>query len=218
MKRLFVVFVAVMVVISSLSLTWAGDSDKASTYLDFRQEYKNPQGGAGETGQSIVAWWQYGSIGGLFEGDITNKSHYVDFKPSLLYRKGSFFFLGGFAADSLGSEFIQTGVWYLNTFGKLNVSLDARNYWSITGKDNGYTEEFLRVTHPIAGKIYGGIDMIFDHWWSGKSHSCYFVGPLVGYKFTSTTSLYLRVSREWDVLGGDTRSTDRLRLGLVFYF
>lgn len=216
MKGFIAILVVVVVIIASV--VWAEDSDRVSTYLDFRQDYKNPQGGASETGQSIVVWLQYGSIGGLFEGDVTNKSHYVDFKPSLLYRKGSFYLLGGFAADSLGSEFIQTGVWYLNTFGKLCVFLDARNYWSITSQDNGYAENFLRLTHPIAGKFYGGIDMIFDHWWSGESHNCYFVGPLIGYEITKEISIYLRVSREWDILGGNTNQTDRAKLGLVFYF
>ncbi len=217
MKKIFVLAAAMVALLAS-GPVWAQGSEKVSTMIDLRNDFIVPEKGENLTGQSVNILWQSKWIGGFLESDYKSKNHAFTIKSSLLFIKGPWYFLGGVSTNSQGSDFVQTGFWYVNNFGQLSVLLDMRNYWSITSKQNDYTDNLLRVMYPITDRASIGADLAYDRWWNVSSHNLYFIGPRLSYQLTKEISIYTRVSHEWDVLGSKTEAVDRIRVGLTFAF
>ena len=196
------------------------NSEKASTFVDFRNQYYASQNGSSQYAEALMVWWQYKALGLVFEESYANKAHSICLKPSALLKVGnSLYLLGGLSTDSNGSDFIQTGAWYMNDFGKFNVLVDMRNYWSITSQSNGYTDNLFRLMFPVGKGFSGGIDLAYDHWWSGPSHDWFLIGPRLSYKITDVIGIYGRVSPEWDIRENNTaKMTMQYRIGLNFKF
>lgn len=209
----------VTVVVTLLAVNMASAQDKVSTFVDFRNDYIMPEKGDDQYVQAMAIWWQYKSFGTIIETSYADKTHSSCLKPSLLWKVGkSYYMLGGVSTDSNGSKFVQTGVWYINKLGKASVYIDLRNYWIITGRNNGYTDNLFRVMYPVGKGFSVGADLIYDHWWKESSHNWYFVGSRLSYKINAKASVYARVSREWNVRKSGSVTTDKLRLGLTFSF
>jgi len=219
MKKILVIFMVAMVVLLEVSLVFAQESktDKVSGSIDIRNDFIYPEKGESQVGQSVNAFWQYKQISGFLETDFRDNSHTLTIKPSLLFNKGSWYLLGGMAANNQGSDFVQAGIWYVGNLGRFKVLLDARNYFSISSKNNGYTDNLLRVMYPITEKLFIGTELAFDHWWS-DSHNWYFIGPRISYQLTEKISAYIRVSHEWNALNTGAETADRIRLGLAITF
>lgn len=194
--------------------------EKPSTFVDFRNDYMVSQNGSGQYVELLMVWWQYKELGLVFEETYANKVHAICIKPSALWKIGkSLYLLGGLSTDSSGSDFVQTGAWYINNFGKFNVLADMRNYWSITGQNNGYTDNLFRFGYLPSKNFSVGIDAVYDHWWNGPAHDWFLIGPRVGYKITDTIGIYGRVSPEWDIRENNVaKMTMRYRAELTFSF
>ncbi|MFH1583084.1 MAG: hypothetical protein ABIB72_02065 [Candidatus Falkowbacteria bacterium] len=210
--------VASALLMVNLVLAQDPNSERVSTLIDIRNDFILSEKGENQTGQSMKVLWQYKWIGGFLESDYKSKNHALTIKPSFLLKQGPWYFLGGASTNSQGSDFVQAGVWYLNSFGKFNIFLDLRNYWSVSDKENGYTDNLLRVMYPIGGKFSAGFDLYYDHWWNQPSHNWFLVGPRVKYQLTKKINIYLRVSHEWDVFNGKTGGTDRIITGIQIFF
>ena len=192
--------------------------EPVSTIIDIRNDLIFPEKGGDQTAQSLKIWLQYGRISGFLESDFKNENHALTIKPSLLFKQGPWYFLGGLSTNSQGSDFVQAGLWHVSRFGQFSVLLDLRNYWSVSGKGNSYTDNLLRVMYPIAGKLSIGGELSYDHWWNERDRNWFFIGPRVSYQLTKEMSVYVRVSREWDAIGSRTESTDRIRTAVQFNF
>jgi hypothetical protein len=214
-----VIWIAVFMLLAAVPVfAQEADSEKVKTFLDFRNDIVSSDKSGGQTIQAGTLWWQYKALGGVLEPELRTKNHYERMKASLLWKFGqSWYILGGATADSQGSDFVQAGVWYVGNLGKFKVLLDARNYFSISGQSNGYTDDLLRIMYPITNKLSVGTDIAFDHWW-GDGHNLYFVGPRISYQISKNISIYARVSHEWNVSAAGTEETDRIRVGLAITF
>lgn len=210
----------VIVIVLNVNIAFAQEAanpEKVSGSIDIRNDFILPEKGEDLIGQSVNVFWQYKQVGGFLETDYKSKDHAFTIKPSLLLNKGSWYLLGGTSTNNQGSDFAQVGFWYINNFGKFKVLVDARNYFSVSGQSNGYTDNLLRVMYPITDKLSIGTDLAFDHWWN-DGHNWYFVGPIVRYQLTERVSIYTRISHEWNVLNTGTETTDRIRVGLTINF
>ncbi|GEM_PF-2026726 len=217
------------------ALAQDANSEKISGSIDIRiSDFVYPEKGENITGQSLNAFWKYKQYSGLLETSYISESHSFTIKPSIQFSKGPLSALVGLSTNDTGSDFFQVGIWYADSFGKFKVLVDARNYFSITSQENGYIDNFVRVMYPITDKLSAGIDFGYDHWWEGNEHNWYFFGPRAVYQITKDVSIYIRVSREWNVkkvavetiaesttvttMERETDITDKIRLGLIIAF
>lgn len=214
MKR--IIFLAVVFAAFVINPVLA--QEPISTMVDLRHDFFYPKKGENLTAQSLKILWQHNWLAGFLESDFKSSNHALTLKPSLLLRHGPWYFLGGLSANSQGSDFVQAGIWHVNRFGNFNILLDLRNYWSISGKGNNYMDNLLRVMYPLVGKLSIGTELGYDHWWNTSNHNWFLVGPRISYQLTKELSIYVRVSREWDVLGNKTEETDRIRTAIQFNF
>lgn len=215
MRKIILVVVAFLLLVVNM----VSAQDKISTFIDFRNDYVMPENGDDQYVQAMAIWWQYKSAGLIIEESYADKSHSSCLKSALSWKVGkAWYLIGGVSVNSQGLKFVQTGVWYINKLGKASIYIDLRNYLSITDQKNGYTDNLFRIMYPIGKGFSVGTDLIYDHWWSGPSHSWYFIGPRLSYKINVKTSIYARVSREWNVKEASSVTTDKLRVGLTFSF
>ena len=217
-SRFFSLAAIVLILMASSVLAQEPAAEKLSVMIDVRSDFILPEKGENITAQSVNIWLQGKRFSGFLETDYKSKSHTLTIKPSFLFKQGPWYFLGGASTDSQGSDFVQAGAWFVDSFGKLNVLADLRNYWSISGKKDGYTDNLLQVMYPITGKLSIGTDLLYDHWWNGPGRNLYLVGPIIAYQLTKEINVYTRVSREWDVLGDKTQTVDRVRLAAMLIF
>lgn len=219
MKKLMLVVVVVFLMVSA-ALVSAQEpvAKKVDVLIDLRNDFVASEKSSNKTIQAATVWVQGKLVGGILEPEYCSKTHYEKIKGSLLLKQGSWYFLAGATSDSLGNDFVQAGIWYVGKVGKANVLVDARNYWSTSGRDNGYTDNLLRVMYPIGKGFSVGMDFAYDHWWSSPSHDWYCVGPRISYKVTENISVYARVSRDWNVVSGEAEKTDKIRVGLSLTF
>ena len=218
MKRYLLALALFLAVVSFAPSAFCADQEKeekVSTTITIKNDWVFPNSGESFDVQRLSAYWHYRYLGGGFDLNYGRKGDYIQVKPYLTLNKGPWYLVGGFSADNY-SQYVQTGFWYVNTFDKLGVFLDVRNYFGVGGKSDSYLDNFLELTYPLGKKFYVGVDLIYDHWWQG-SHDWALVGPLVGYKFTDTVSAFVRVSHEWD-MAGKTSEANCVRLGLTFKF
>lgn len=224
MKKILVI--SIMVFVFSSSIAYAEESEKVSGLVVLKEDvvfsphkdYSIP---------CISTFFHYKSIGGGFDLRYYERGRVTEFQPYLTFSpnkgKSPWYFLGGLSFDSNNTKYFQTGIWYINSFGKLNMLWDVRNWWAFE-KGETYFDPFLQLLYPlpkpfnIDERFYAGVELEYNHFWSGPTHNWYFGGPLIGFKITKDISTFVRLSREWDVLKGDTTKTDRIRLGLNINF
>jgi hypothetical protein len=216
-----VTLIMIMTLVSAICFAEEkSEENSVSSTIAVWNETYSPSKGENKNFQRMFGFFNYKplGIGGAIEVRINEKNNYTELKPYLTFNRGSWYFLGGYSTDTEGLRFIQTGAWYINKFGDWNLTLDMRTYISVDGKKNDYTENLFRISHPIAGKLFGGLDLVYDHWWSESSRNFYMIRPFIGYKITKTLSVVSRYSREWDMGGEINKRADRLRLELCFSF
>lgn len=191
--------------------------EKVSGYIDIRNDFVLPKDGDDITAQSVNILLKRGSFGAFLENAYKSNGHIFTMKSSLLLSKGPWSFLVGASTNSKGADFAQMGVWYANGFGKFKVLVDARNYFSISGQSNGYTDNLFRAMYLVGDKLSIGADVAFDHWWN-DGHNLYLVGPRINYQFSKEVGVHIRVSHEWNVTCAGTVETDYVRAGLMYTF
>lgn len=192
---------------------------KASTLIIIKNDFVEPEEKASYHKQSVSIYCHNGNwFGGGLDLTVKPKYDYTEVKPYLTVNKGPFYLLGGLSINSAGNDYIQGGIWYTNKFGKVKVFFDLRNYWNIDGESTDYLDSFLKGEYPLGEKFYAGLDLDYCRYWQDGNHNFYFIGPYVGYKITDNTSIYLRLSRDWNVVNGNSDRTDKIRGGLKIAF
>lgn len=225
MKKLLLVLATVVTVVVMIIFLTANEifaeevinHEKVSGSIELRNNLIFPEKGEDLTSQTVNVYLQYKQFSGYLETCYKSQDHSFVFKPSIQYTFGHWSLLLGVSSDNSGSDFVQAGLWYANNFGKFKVLVDARNYFSISGKSDGFTDNTLRVMYSITEKISIGTDLMFDRWWN-DSHNWYLFGPRVSYQFNNNISLFIRASRDWDVKNIETTTTDQIRTGLIISF
>jgi hypothetical protein len=224
MKRIGVCgIIAVVLMLIPILNVWAEeiDGEKVSTTLVLKGDFVKPKHSEAYFASQFNGYWHYKWFGGGIDVTDNRKAGWTQIKPYLTANKGPFYVLVGFQADTDKANYVQTGAWYVNRFKKLNVFLDVRNFWAASNKCYDYLDAWLAIWHPvtpISEKLYIGTELEYIHYWAGPRHNWYFIGPLVGYELTKNISIFVRLSREWDVCGSKTETTDRVRLGVKFNF
>jgi hypothetical protein len=184
-----------------------------------KNDWVEPDHGKGFYISDTVIWVHYKEVGLYLRTiDIPEKNS-VRFSPAISYQVSrKLYLVGGVSNSSNGDKWYQTGVWYVDQFadGKINVLLDARNYFRAGGNATDYMDDFLEITFKPSEKLTVGINAAWDHWWkSGKDW--YLVGPVAYYNITKNIAPFARVSREWSP-GNPADTATRYRLGLLFRF
>lgn len=191
--------------------------DQVSTMVMFKSDVAFPKVGESFDAQGISTYWHKGNFGAGIDVDVIRSLDFTQVKPYVTLNRGPWYLVGGYSTGDAG-EYAQVGFWYINTFGKFNVVFDVRNDFGLDIASPSFLDCFGEVTHPIGdSQFYVGLDAVYDRWWQGD-HTWAMVGPLVGYKFTPQISAFVRLTHEWDVLGGETNEANRLRVGLVLNF
>lgn len=216
MKKLFIIAMAIaFCFVTELQ----AEEGKPLTLIILKNDSVNPKEGESYNKQSSSIYFHNGSwFGGGLDITVKSKYDYMETNPYITVNRGHYYAIAGFSTNSNGSDYFQGGFWYINKFDKIEVFLDIRNYWGIGGETTDYADVFLRGEHPISEKFYIGIDLDYIRYWQDENHNFYFLGPYVGYKVTDITSIFLRVSREWDVVDGQSNSTDAVRLGMEIMY
>lgn len=219
MKRLLIaVMITTLAFGVNVCFAQSNGKDKITTSLTIKNDFGFPKDGEDYTTQAISAYWHYKWLGGGIDLRANFRNDFLEASPYLTLNYAHWYLLGGCVVDSEGSDFIQVGLWYINTIGKFNVVLDLRNYWPVDGKNlNSYTDDFLEVTYPLSDRFFVGIDLEYAHWWEGPSHDYLSVGPLVGYKISKNVSIFVRPTYDWN-FADKTTGTTRVRVGLSLSF
>lgn len=217
MKKFFMWWTVLLVVFLAITSVFAQDSEKVSGFVDVRNDIVLPKDEEDITVQSVNIFLKHGRAGVFLESADRSKDHVLTLKPSLLLSKGPWSLLVGAATNSKGADFAQAGAWYINSFGKVNIFADLRNYFSISGQSNGYTDNLFRIMYPITDKISVGAELVFDHWWN-DGHNLYLIGPRAIYQFSKTASIYIRVSHEENATCTGTVETNYIRTALMYTF
>lgn len=193
--------------------------EKVSTLLILKNDLVAPQHGKSFFSQTITGYWHYKWIGGGGDFTYAPRKEYLEIKPYVTVNKGPFYALLGYSGNSLEQKYIQAGGWYLNTFGKLTVFVDVRNYFGVNKSSISYLEAWISAYYKLGERFYIGAENKVAHWWDPKKdHNQVMLGPLVGYNITKTTSVYVRPSVTWDQIDGHTKRDFCLRVGLKFVF
>lgn len=200
-------------------VTFAQDKEaKVSGSIVSKTDFVFPQEGKSKTTEVLSMYWQYKRLGGGLDVVMDPKNDFFQTEPYLTFNKGPWYLLGGAAINSAGNRWAQTGGWYINKFGRFNLVIDVRNYWGLNSQSVSFLDTFGEATYDLSEKLFAGLDVEYVHWWKGKSHNRYFVGPVLGYKVIKNLTVFVRPSREWDALAGSTKYTDKVRIGLKFCF
>jgi len=233
MKRIVGMVIVVMVILS-WGLCFAqsnGEKGKFSTYIVIKNDFGFPQEGKDYTMQALCAYWHYqlpGSwsnvgIGGGIDSRVNFEDDFLEGSPYITLNHGPWYVLVGGVIDSGSQNFVQTGIWYINSWqikkiAEFDVILDVRNYWPVEGKNlDPYIDNFVEITTPI-GRFFVGTDLEYVHWWTGPSHNYVSVGPIVGYKFTKNISVFVRPTYDGDFEKNKTTGIARVRVGLILWF
>jgi len=221
--------IVTVVVVMGMLLCFCGVSfaGEWSGLLVLKNDVNFPKGKDVSATQQVCAWVQYKWIGlGVdLVMSADKKERYFQGSPYVtgkidLKKWGELYPLVGFSGDDTGTDYVQTGFWYSKGFGKLHTFWDIRHYWAVKAQTTSYIDSFLEVKYPLTKneKLFAGLDLEYIHYFE-KDHDWYFVGPLVGYKFTKNIAFVVRASREWDVShDGGTKPTDKIRTMIVFTF
>ena len=193
-----------------------------STLILLKHDFVFPDKGKSFMSEALSLWWHvddWFGIGGDFTAQPGN-NNYLDASSYITInkKKSPIYGLMGYFTNSNGEDFIHTGGWYIDKFGKIDVFADVRNYWAVDGKSSSYLDSFGEATYALGDKFAPGINLEQIHYWSGGSHNWYFAGPIVYYKISETTTVYVRGSREWNVVGSASDSTNKVRVALKFNF
>jgi hypothetical protein len=195
-------------------------AERVSGYIDIRNDFVYPENGKSVVAQSLNTSWKYKQFSGLLETSYTSATDSFTLKPSVQFYKGPWAVLAGLSANEKGTKFVQAGIWYSNKFWDfVSVAGDFRNYFSTTGRDDGYFDGFVRVMIPtFIEKLSVGVDLDYLHWWNGQSHDLYFAGPRIYYQLTETIGIYARAAYQVDVKGSVETETFCYRIAGVIKF
>jgi hypothetical protein len=220
-----------VILVLTLTLVYAEEKDdKISGLVVLKSDWISPVGkGESYFVPALCPFLKYKSWGGGFDLRYYESGKVTEFQPYLTFTpkggKSPWYFLGGLSFDTNNAKYAQTGVWYINNFGDLNVAVDVRNFWSLdSDKAKGFIEPFLQLLYPfpkfvnINKRFCGGVELDYVHWWSGDNHNWFLAGPVVGFKITDNLSTFVRVSKEWTEKKDDTTSAYRVRVGLNITF
>lgn len=216
-NRMFTWLLSIAILVFAVpSFAAEASEDKVSTSVTIKNNWVSPEAGDSLNTQGLDIYWSYGQLGGGVDLCYASKSNFTQIKPYLTFNKGPWYLVGGFSVDNT-AEFAQAGFWFVDSFSDFNVFLDVRNYFAIDGESDDFLDTYLGISHALGGKFYVGADLICDYWWK-NGDSWYLVGPLVGYKFTKSLSVFTRLSREWLISDSETSASDCVRLGLNLRF
>lgn len=229
MKKL-VCIIVFLAALGNFSMTFAEefelpqDQKTVATLMLIKQNWIAPEHGDGFFKEGITLWWHHQSnIGFGIDIDLTPKTNYQRYLAYINYNHDSdpWYPLVGVSTDSLGKDFIQTGLWYFKKHGQTEVFVDERIYWSVNGKSDTYSELFVEVIYPIVKDVKIGINACFDHWFSGSQHNWWMTGPIVYFDnlLGAGVTPYVRVAYESDVRAGQKNSNAidvRIALKLAF--
>lgn len=212
MKRnlLFVVFLAISMLLPGMA--WSGE---ITTSITLRNDYLKPNQDQSLTIQSFFGYWHYKKYGAGLELDCSN--NFFRAKPYFTLDFGKHFSgVFGINSDSAGNDYFLTGLWYTDSWKKLGLIADVRNYWSM-GEQDDYLDIFVLATFPINAKWFTGAGIQYDYFWQSQAN-WFLAGPVLGYKIDDNWSIVGRLSHEWDWGKGYQAEADRLRLELKTSF
>lgn len=220
MKKFLIFVVLLTVALASSAQLWAEESkeDKVSTLIilknDFYEKFQI---------QKAQFYFHKDWLGGGFDVDLIRQSDFLKVRPYVTVNSGPWYFLAGASyanANGKISEHAQIGVWYINKFGDWSVIADMRNYFGLNQNALAFSDNFFEITHPIGKdkKWFVGLDVVYDHWWEGKSHDWVLVGPVFGRKFTKNITGFIRVGREYDILDEKIEGANSFRTGVIINF
>ena len=173
----------------------------------------------------LSTYFTYKSLGGGFDLRYYSRGSVTEFQPFMTLKiKGPWYGFIGYSINESHAQYAQTGMWYVNNLGKLNVLLDVRNWWSLDAdKARTFFDPYLQLLYPFPKrlnfdeKLYFGLEAELNHWWSGPAHNWYMIGPVVGCNLTKNMAVFVRPSHEWDVTT-ETKRAYRVRTGVILKF
>ena len=190
----------------------------SSTLITLKNDLVKPEEGESYHKQSVTIYCHNGNwFGGGLDVTVKSKYDYTEVKPYFTINKGPLYLLGGLSTNSTGSNYIQSGIWYINKFRKVNIFFSLKNYWNIAGESTDYLDCFLESEYPLSERFYAGLNLDYCHYWN-ENHQFFLIGPYVGYKIIDNVSVYLRLSRGWNIVEDQSNRTDNIRTGLEITF
>ncbi|MFZ2188286.1 MAG: hypothetical protein WAV73_01845 [Candidatus Moraniibacteriota bacterium] len=222
MKKNIVIVIAIAVTcmfVVTPSFIWAEDSlvDRVSTSITLKNDWHFVNGGKSFDTQEFFSYSHFHDWGGGVVVSESRTADSIQVKPYATWNDGPWYLVGGASFGDCG-QFFQAGGWYINSFGKLNVIVDMRNYFGLDAKSLNYLDSFWEVSYPLGDKFFVGVDAVYDYWWS-NSNQWAMIGPFVGYNINKTISVFVRWTHEWDLpSGAKTTEANVIRLGLTFNF
>jgi hypothetical protein len=219
MKRMTVYGMTALILVLQLCFAAAvraeeSGEEKVSTLLILKNDLVSPQQGKSFFSQTISGYWHYKWIGGGGDFTYTPRKDFLEMKPYVTVNKGPFYALLGYSGNSLEQKYVQVGGWYWNTFGKLTVFVDVRNYCATNKSTVSYLDAWISAYYKLGDRFYIGAENRVAHWWDPKKdHNQVMLGPLAGINITKTTSVYVRPSVSWDMVDGITKRDFCVRVG-----
>ncbi|MCK4650173.1 hypothetical protein KAT36_02980 [Candidatus Pacearchaeota archaeon] len=191
----------------------------SSTLIILKNDLAKTKEGESYHKQSVTIYCHNGNwFGGGLSATVKPTHDYAEVNPFFTVNKGPLYLLGGLSTNSSGNDYAQAGIWYIDKFGKIATFFILKNYWNIAGESTDYLDAFLELEYPLGKKFYAGIDLDYCHYWQDENHYFYFIGPYAGYKILDNLSVYLRLSRGWNIVEDQSNRTDNIRTGLEISF
>lgn len=208
-------FITVLLAIFILSISVSAEEEKVSTSINLKNDWSDASGKTVDS-QKMFVLWHYKNIGGGMDMAITRRKDYFQVDPFLTFNRGPWYLVGGASVDNF-SQYIQGGFWYMNSIGKTFVFADIRNYFATGGNAKDYIEGFFELKQPIGKRFFMGADLDYVLWREGNN-SYFLFGPIVGVKINKNISVYMRISREWNIIDDKSDGSNRFRLGMTISF
>lgn len=220
MKKAFIVVLVFLGIVLLASLTQAQEPEKVSTLVLLKTNWFDPKIGEQCWRYDANMYFNYKFLGAGLEVETSPENDAITIRPMLQLVKKPWYLNFGSSTNSQGRDYLFGGFWYINSFKGFSVLADVRNYIGYKGENStDYLDSFLKLKYLFQSQVFIGTEMNYDHWWGNDSHNYFLVGPIFGYKFNKNVSIYIRPSREWEGIEGQTSvQKDRIRLGLEMFF
>lgn len=215
MRNLIGVIMICLCLVSGKS--WAGEEKNIATMVNLNTDFDNPEKGDSYTKYGMFTYWHKDWLGGGVDITVNPKSEKTTVKPIVTINNGPYYLIAGLSTTSSGNDYFQAGVWYINSFGKLNICLDVRNYFDIKDGGTDFADNYFEATYGLSENISAGLVVIYDHWWASDNDFLK-IGPIAYYKINENAKVYIRATTEsfWSDAGKSDAS--EIRLGVKFFF
>jgi len=215
MRKCALILVCCLMATLTAGSVLAGQKSDIHTLMIFQSNWdRNQQDVQIDSQEAIICWDGQQVMGGL---EIFRNQEYLRVRPLVGWRAGSWsFYLGG-SFDSDNNQFVFPGLRYASAWGGVSVFFDGRQYTGVSTDQEDFTDLYLKLTLPLPGDFFMGVDLAVDHYW-GTGNDWALVGPFVGYNISERVAVFARLSRDWSFDGEGSAHNDRIRVGIMFNF